>query len=195
MNVRDIFALRKEGKVEEAYEAIRPIYKAHKGRYTTLCMFWTASDIFKLRLEQKRFEEAEKIYLALKRLVPSIADNKTTGFMHYAEGRLIKESEHFRKKYFAIRRRKEQAAKEKEGTSNEPEGTCDDPKLQRLLDILHGPMSVREMMAALGFGSRDKFLKNYLSPALKSGLVEMTDPNSPKSPKQRYRRTNCSSEN
>jgi hypothetical protein len=56
-------------------------------------------------------------------------------------------------------------------------------------------MSVKEMMAALGFGSRDKFLKNYLSPALKSGLIEMTDPNSPKSPKQRYRRTNCSSEN
>jgi hypothetical protein len=228
MNVRDIFALRKEGKVEEAYEAIRPMYRVHKGRYTTLCMFWTASDIFKLRLEQKRFEEAEKIYMALKRLVPSIADNKTTGFMHYAEGRLIKESEHFRKKYFAIRRRKEQAAKEKEGTSNEPEGSsglntdltdktdkefsnsqildtkkdscdsCDswsEEKKSRLLAVMQGPMSVKEMMAALGFGSRDKFLKNYLSPALKSGLVEMTDPNSPKSPKQRYRRTNCSSEN
>lgn len=192
MNVRDIFALRKEGKVEEAYEAIRPIYKNHKGRYTTLCMFWTASDVFKLRLEQKRFEEAEKIYMALKRLVPSIADNKTTGFMHYAEGRLIKESEHFRKRYFAIRSKK--AAKEKEGTSKEPEGSSDDPKLQRLLSVMQGPMSVKEMMAALGFGSRDKFLKNYLSPALKSGLVEMTDPNSPKSPKQRYRRTNCSSE-
>lgn len=193
MNVRDIFALRKEGKVEEAYEAIRPIYKNHKGRYTTLCMFWTASDVFKLRLEQKRFNEAEKIYLALKRLVPSIADDKTTGFMHYAEGRLIKESEHFRKRYFAIRSKK--AAKEKKGTSNEPEGASDDPKLQRLLEVMKGPMSVKEMMAALGFGSRDKFLKNYLSPALKAGLVEMTDPSSPKSPKQRYRRTNCSSEN
>ena len=192
MNVRDIFALRKEGKVEEAYEAIRPIYKAHKGRYTTLCMFWTASDVFKLRLEQKRFNEAEKIYLALKRLVPSIADDKTAGFMHYAEGRLIKESEHFRKRYFAIRSKK--AAKEKKGTSNEPEGASDDPKLQRLLEVMKGPMSVKEMMAALGFGSRDKFLKNYLSPALKAGLVEMTDPSSPKSPKQRYRRTNRSSE-
>ncbi|WP_410896790.1 Fic family protein [Prevotella sp. E13-27] len=28
---------------------------------------------------------------------------------------------------------------------------------------------------------------NYLSPALKAGLIEMTDPDSPKSPKQRYR--------
>ena len=62
------------------------------------------------------------------------------------------------------------------------------PKLQRLLNILKGDMSVREMMAALGFASRDKFLKNYLSPALKSGLIEMTEPDSPKSPKQRYRR-------
>jgi ATP-dependent DNA helicase RecG len=61
-------------------------------------------------------------------------------------------------------------------------------KVVRLLNILHGPMSVREMMAALGFGSRDKFLKNYLSPALKSGLIEMTQPDTPKSPTQKYRR-------
>ena len=63
-----------------------------------------------------------------------------------------------------------------------------DPKLQRLLEVVKGEMSVREMMAALGFASRDKFLKNYLSPALKAGLIEMTEPNSPKSPKQKYRR-------
>ena len=55
-------------------------------------------------------------------------------------------------------------------------------------NILKGDMSVKEMMAALNFASRDKFLKNYLSPALKAGFVEMTDPNSPKSPKQRYRK-------
>jgi hypothetical protein len=46
MNVKDIFALRKQGKVEEAYEAIRPIYREHKGKFTTLCMFWVASKIF-----------------------------------------------------------------------------------------------------------------------------------------------------
>ena len=38
LKVKDIFALRKQGKIEEAYEAIRPIYKEHKGRFTTLCM-------------------------------------------------------------------------------------------------------------------------------------------------------------
>jgi hypothetical protein len=97
MTVKDIFELRKRGQVEAAYEAIRPIYAAHKGRYTTLCMFWVASDVFKLRVEQSRIEEAEK------------------------------------------------------------------------------------------FGSRDKFLKNYLYPALKAGVIEMTQPESPRSPRQKYR--------
>ena len=96
-------------------------------------MFWTASDVFKKRLAEGRIEEAEKIYLALKRLVPSIeAQEKSqageqspkrdtvAGFMYYAEC-LIKESEHYRKKYFAIRSKK--AAKAIEGTSKEPEGT------------------------------------------------------------------------
>ena len=74
MTVKEIFELRKRGQVEAAYEAIRPIYAAHKGRYTTLCMFWVASDVFKLRVEQGRIEEAEKIYWALKRLVPLLEE-------------------------------------------------------------------------------------------------------------------------
>ena len=72
MTVKEVFDLRKQGKIEEAYEAIRPMYAAHKGRYTTLCMFWTAADVFKLRLEQKRYNEAEKILEALKRMLPRV---------------------------------------------------------------------------------------------------------------------------
>lgn len=72
MTVKDIFDLRKQGRIEEAYEAIRPMYAVHKGRYTTLCMFWTAADVFKLRLEQDRTEEAEKILEALKRMQPRV---------------------------------------------------------------------------------------------------------------------------
>ena len=143
MTVKDIFALRKQGKIEEAYAAIRPIYREHKGKYTTLCMFWVASDVFKLRLEQKRIEEAEKIYRAMLRLLPFIEDDpehKAKGFMHYAEGRLIKaaiereesqaglsssereqaraklkESERFRKRYFAIRDKKKHQVADNEG--------------------------------------------------------------------------------
>lgn len=72
MTVKDIFDLRKQGRIEEAYDAIRPMYAVHKGRYTTLCMFWTAADVFKLRLEQERTEEAEKILEALKRMQPRV---------------------------------------------------------------------------------------------------------------------------
>ena len=208
MTVKDIFELRKRGQVEAAYEAIRPIYAAHKGRYTTLCMFWVASDVFKLRVEQGRIEEAEKIYWALKRLVPLLEEYdrqgtsereaaalrlKVTGFMRFAESKLIKESEKFRRRYFAIRTKKQAARKvdEPEGASEiracKSEGTCDDSKFQKLLEILDGELSVREMMARLGFGSRDKFLKNYLYPALKAGVVEMTQPESPRSPRQKYR--------
>ena len=42
MEVRDVFELRKQGKIEEAYNAIRPMYAAHKGHYTTIAMFWIA---------------------------------------------------------------------------------------------------------------------------------------------------------
>ena len=72
MTVKEVFELRKQGKIEEAYEAIRPMYAAHKGRYTTLCMFWTAADVFKLRLDQGRVEEATQILQALKRMLPRV---------------------------------------------------------------------------------------------------------------------------
>ena len=72
MTVKEIFELRKQGRIEEAYDAIRPMYAAHRGRYTTLCMFWTAADVFKLRLDQNRYDEAEKILEALKRMLPNV---------------------------------------------------------------------------------------------------------------------------
>ena len=148
MTVKEIFELRKQGKIEEAYEAIRPVYAVHKGKYTTLCMFWTAADVFKLRLEQGRVEEAENIYKALLRLIPSIEDDErhsAANFMHYAEGRLIKAaiereesqaglsssereqaraklkaSEKFRKRYFAIRDKKKHEKSETLISTNEP---------------------------------------------------------------------------
>ena len=149
MNVKEIFAMRKQGRIEEAYEAIRPIYAVHKGRFTTLCMFWVGCDVFKLRLEQKRIEEAEKIYEALKRMLPHVQKieeedskaepedagkqeqsrqkNNASGFMHYAEGRLIKASEKFRKRYFAMRDKK-QRSKTQAATTASPDRrreTCD----------------------------------------------------------------------
>ena len=74
MTVKEVFDLRKQGRIEEAYEAIRPMYAVHQGKYTTLCMFWTASDILKKRIKEKRFEEAGKILKALLRILPNIED-------------------------------------------------------------------------------------------------------------------------
>ena len=59
----------------------------------------------------------------------------------------------------------------------------------RLLKVLKGEMSVLDMMMALKLGGRRNFLEKYLSPAIELGLVEMTQPNSPRSPTQKYRLT------
>lgn len=115
MTVKEIFELRRQGRIEEAYEAIRPMYAAHKGRYTTLCMFWTAADIFKKRLEEGRTEEATLIFEALKRVFAYIKDcepapdkdgipvalgedrrstaETAAGFMQYAARRMAKVKE------------------------------------------------------------------------------------------------------
>ena len=74
MTVKEVFELRKQGRIEEAYETIRPMYAVHQGKYTTLCMFWTASDILKKRIKEKRHDEAGKIFKALLRILPNIDD-------------------------------------------------------------------------------------------------------------------------
>ncbi len=74
MTVRDVFELRKQGRIEEAYDAIRPIYANDKGPYTSLAMFWTATDILKKRLNEGHIDEAEKIFAALERMFPNVPD-------------------------------------------------------------------------------------------------------------------------
>lgn len=59
----------------------------------------------------------------------------------------------------------------------------------KLLGSLKGEMTVLEMMSALKLGGRRNFLEKYLTPAMETGLVEMTQPDSPRSPTQRYRLT------
>lgn len=49
-------------------------------------------------------------------------------------------------------------------------------------------VSTKEMMQRLSLSHRATFRNNYLNPALASGLVVMSDPDSPRSPKQTYRK-------
>lgn len=97
MTVKDIFELRRQGRIEEAYEAIRPMYAVHKGKYTTLAMFWTASDILKKRIVERRLDEALAIYKALLRLLPHVDDTegKSHTAMLYASLRMAAAQESF----------------------------------------------------------------------------------------------------
>jgi len=60
----------------------------------------------------------------------------------------------------------------------------------RLLNLLgKDTCSTRTLMDRLGLSHRPTFLYDYLRPALEAGWVEMTDPDHPRSPRQRYRLT------
>ncbi len=50
-------------------------------------------------------------------------------------------------------------------------------------------LGMHELMSQLGLTHKATFRENYLNPALQAGLIERTDPDSPRSPKQRYRVT------
>ena len=63
------------------------------------------------------------------------------------------------------------------------------PQVTRLLSVLKGEMSARQILHALGLSDRKSFRERYLLPALEHALVEMTRPESPTARNQRYRLT------
>lgn len=58
-----------------------------------------------------------------------------------------------------------------------------------LLEVTVGEMSRVELMQALELNDRVNFSRLYLEPALADGFIEMTQPDSPRSPTQKYRLT------
>jgi uncharacterized protein (TIGR00252 family) len=75
MTVKEIFELRKQGLKEAAYEAARKLYAVDKGPYASTAMFWTAVDMLRLLVADGRIAEAEKIFMALERLLPTVSDS------------------------------------------------------------------------------------------------------------------------
>ena len=63
------------------------------------------------------------------------------------------------------------------------------PQVRRLLSVLAGEMSRREILPALGLRDRKWLQERYLLPALQRGYVEMTRPDAPNARNQRYRLT------
>jgi len=62
-------------------------------------------------------------------------------------------------------------------------------QVSQLLALVRGEMTRAELMAAVGLKDRVSFSRNYLDPALADAWLEMTQPDSPKSPTQKYRLT------
>jgi len=58
-----------------------------------------------------------------------------------------------------------------------------------MLNNCKKPHSIAELIKIAGRSNRTKFRKSIISPLLNAGLLEMTDPGSPNSPKQKYRIT------
>ncbi|MHB8771247.1 MAG: Fic family protein [Syntrophales bacterium] len=55
--------------------------------------------------------------------------------------------------------------------------------------LAKGDLTLAEAMKRLSLSHRPTFRSNYVRPALKMGLIEMTQPDAPRSPTQRYRLT------
>ncbi len=62
-------------------------------------------------------------------------------------------------------------------------------QVKRLLENMDGEMARAQLMSAIALKDRVNFARAYLEPALADGLIEMTQPDSTKSPTQRYRLT------
>ncbi len=63
------------------------------------------------------------------------------------------------------------------------------PQVRRLLTVLAGEMSRRDILHALGLRDRKSLRQRYLMPALRDGYVEMTRPDAPNARDQKYRLT------
>ena len=58
-----------------------------------------------------------------------------------------------------------------------------------ILDKCKNPLAMTELIKIAGRSNRSKFRKALINPLIDAGYLKMTDPNSPKSPKQKYRTT------
>ena len=80
MTPKEIFELRKLGRIEEAYDSARILYHNDKGPYASSAMFWTAVDMLKMKVSENSIDYAKQIYLALEQLLTNVKDEN--GIMH-----------------------------------------------------------------------------------------------------------------
>lgn len=62
-------------------------------------------------------------------------------------------------------------------------------QVKSLILVLEGEQSKKELAELLNLKGLRNFSENYISPALECGFIELTQPDSPNSPTQKYRLT------
>lgn len=62
-------------------------------------------------------------------------------------------------------------------------------QVEKLVSILTGEMGRSDLQRLLSIKNRDYFRMDYLNPAISNGYVELTIPDKPNHPKQKYRLT------
>lgn len=62
-------------------------------------------------------------------------------------------------------------------------------KIEPMIRLLENTSSATDLRSVMGMNNATKFKNNYLNPLIELGVVEMTQPESPNSPTQRYRLT------
>ena len=74
-------------------------------------------------------------------------------------------------------------------TSDQAGDQVTDQVVRLLASLQEGPKTATELMAGLELSHRPTFRNNYVRPAMDTGLVEMTRPESPTAKNQKYRLT------
>lgn len=75
-----------------------------------------------------------------------------------------------------------------EQPTEQPTGQVSE-EVQKMVSTLEVETKLKELMDALELSHRENFKNNYLEPAMKEGFIEMTHPESPNHPNQKYRLT------
>lgn len=65
-------------------------------------------------------------------------------------------------------------------------GQHQDIEMQKLISFCEQPRFISEMMSLIGWKDRTKFRKKFIYPLLEQEMLEMTIPDKPSSPKQKY---------
>ena len=59
-------------------------------------------------------------------------------------------------------------------------------KLTKLMKFCEKPRTRQEMQEFMGLKDKKNFVKNYIQPMVKLGMIKMTNPDKPKSQNQQY---------